>query len=155
MYRKKTISRITHNLYKNQQKKNRVNCAMPGKIGQQQNAKKCPIAPIISIPAFNQDRPLGIKSYLIIKGAMIRVLGTNLKNKTSSTVKLVLTENLVATIKTAQIETVIKATINPKYRRSKLSMSYFYIYSAIFLGLFLKLVVLEWLKTPYSEVFNY
>jgi hypothetical protein len=34
-------------------------------------------------------------------------------------------------------------------------MSYFYIYSAIFLGLFLKLVVLEWLKSPYSEVFNY
>ena len=86
---------------------------------------------------------------------MIRVLGTSLKNKTSSTVKLVLTENLVATIKTAQIETVIKATITPKYRRSKLSMSYFYIYSAIFLGLFLKLVVLEWFKTPYSEVFNY
>ena len=77
---------------------------------------KIALAPIISIPAFNQDRPLGIKSYLIIKGAIIMVLGTSLKNKTSSTVKLVLTENLVATMKTAQIETVIKATITPKYR---------------------------------------
>jgi hypothetical protein len=66
----------------------------------------------------------------------------------------VLTENLVATIKTAQIETVIKATITPKYRRSKLSMRYFYIYSAIFLGLFLKLVALDWLKAPYSEEFE-
>ena len=70
---------------------------------------------------------------------MIKVLGTSLKNKTSSTVKFVLTENLVATMKTAQIETVIKATITPKYRRSKLSMGYFYIYSTNFLGLFLKI----------------
>ena len=68
------------------------------------------------LKAFNQDKPLGIKSYLIIKGAIIIVLGTSLKNKTSSTVNVVLTENLVATMKTAQIETVIKATITPKYR---------------------------------------
>ena len=77
---------------------------------------KIALAPIISIAAFNQDIPLGIKSYLIIKGAIIMVLGTSLKNKTSSTVKVVLTENLVATMKTAQIETVNKATITPKYR---------------------------------------
>jgi|TARA_B100001063_G_scaffold150653_1_gene140570 hypothetical protein len=75
---------------------------------------KIALAPIISIPAFNQDRPLGIRSYLIIKGAIIMVLGTNLKNITSSTVKLVLTENLVATINTAQIETVSRAIRTPK-----------------------------------------
>ena len=75
---------------------------------------KIALAPIISIPAFNKDIPLGIKSYLSIKGAIIKVLGTSLKNRTSSTVKVVLTENLVATMKTAQIETVNKATTSPK-----------------------------------------
>ena len=63
--------------------------------------------------------------------------------------KLVLTENLVATINTAQIETVIRATRTPKYERFNFSMDYFYIYLTILLELFLKIVVLECSKIPY------
>ena len=112
---------------------------------------KIALAPIINIPALSQDSPLGIKSYLIIKGAIIKVLGTSLRIKTSSTVKLVLTENLVATINTAQMETVIKATRTPKYERFNFSMNHFYIYSTILLELFLKNVVLVCSMTPYCQ----